>query len=270
MTHVPSSHESTDISAHTSVGVFMPCYNMGPFLEESLDSLYAQTFTDFQVVIADDASTDTDTLARLERIERDRCRVVFESENLGLVAISNKYMAQLDAEYIMLFSPDDRMAPEFLQDEVSYLDAYPDVAAVCTWIQSFGESDSIIEYSDDVCRLPEMLVENHFSGAALMRKSAWLAAGMHDANPELYPNLDYDLWLSMLSKGMTLASIPKPLFFWRVIGTSLSHAVSAERIRIFRRALVRKYAEQYREHARFVIEHNIDTIARFEEVLQPH
>lgn len=265
MTHEELSQESTGTALRAKVGVFMPCYNMGPFLEESLDSLYAQTFTDFHVVIADDASTDPETIGILQALERERCRVVFEPENLGLIAISNKYMADIDADYIMLFSPDDRMAPEFLQVQVDYLDAHPDVAAVCTWIQSFGESDAVIEYSDELCRLPEMLVDNHFSGAAVMRKSAWLAAGMHDPDPELYPNLDYDLWLSMLTKGMSLATIPRALFYWRVVGTSLSHAVSAERMRGFRRALVRKYADAYREHSSFVADHHIDVIARFED-----
>lgn len=255
----------TAVTSRTKVGVFMPCYNLGAYLSESLDSLDAQTFTDFQIVIADDASTDSDTIRALRQVNRERSVVRFEKANLGLVAISNKYMAELDADYIMLFSPDDRMDPRFLEVQVNYLDSHPDVAAVCTSIQCYGESEELIEYADERCRLPEMLVENRFSGAALMRKSAWLAAGMHDPDPALFPNLDYDLWLSMLSRGMTLGTVAEPLFFWRVLHTSLSHAVDAQRMLVFRRALATKYVDLYEAHARFVIDHDLEVIARLED-----
>jgi len=264
MTTDPSSNPKA-VTSRTKVGIFMPCYNLGAYLGESLDSLDAQTFTDFQVVIADDASTDSDTIRALRKVSRERSVVQFEKVNLGLVAISNKYMAELNADYIMLFSPDDRMDPRFLEVQVNYLDSHPDVAAVCVSIQCYGESEELIDYSDERCRLPDMLVENRFSGAALMRKSAWLAAGMHDPDPALFPNLDYDLWLSMLSRGMTLGTVAEPLFFWRVLRTSLSHAVDAQRTLVFRRALAAKYVDLYDAHASFVIDHDLEVIARFEE-----
>lgn len=246
------------------VGIFMPCYNMGDFIEGALDSVYAQSFQDFQVVVADDCSTDAGTLDTLRRINRSRCEVYFEPENLGLVAISNRYMSSIDAEYIMLFSPDDKMHPDFLKVQVEYLESHPDVHAVCTWIEQFGDIEGVIKYDDDGCTLPAMLVRNQFSGAALMRKSAWLEAGMHDTDPELFPNLDYDLWLSMLQRGFVLGTIPQALFYWRSVKTSLSHGVNPDQIAIFRRALLRKYAELYREHFQYVIDFYLGELSRFE------
>ncbi|WP_332064463.1 glycosyltransferase family 2 protein [Agromyces sp. CCNWLW203] len=247
------------------VGVFMPCFNLGEYVEEAVESLYAQTFQDFHLLLADDASTDARTVEVVERISRPRCDVHFETDNLGLVEISNKYMQRLDAEYIVLFNADDRLHPEFLDAQVAYLDAHPEIAAVSVSVQEFGDSDNLIEYDDSRSDLPFMLVENRFSGAALMRKNAWLAAGMHDPDPDLYPNLDYDLWLSMLAKGMKLGTIPQALFYWRVRKSSLSHDMDAERMRVFRRALLRKYSDLYREHAEFVTGFLLDELARFEQ-----
>ncbi|HSW91235.1 MAG TPA: glycosyltransferase family A protein [Candidatus Saccharimonadales bacterium] len=247
------------------VGIFMPCYNMGKFLEESLDSLQSQTFTDFYVIIADDASTSKESTDALKKVNMPRCEVYFEKDNLGLIKIANKYMSMLDADYIMLFSPDDKMHPDFLHDQVQYLDDHPNVHAVCTSIQEFGEGNDLIKYNDADCRLPEMLVSNNFSGAALIRKTAWLSAGMHDTNPELYPNLDYDLWISMLEKGFVLKTIPKTLFYWRVVKKSLSHDVDMDRQLTFRRALLKKYSGLYKKYSEYVIAQQLETIRNFEE-----
>lgn len=246
------------------VGIFMPYFNMGEYIADSLASLRMQTFTDFIVKAVDDASTDGTSRSVLQNVSESFLETEFESENLGLVRLANKHMSQLDAEYIMLFSPDDLMEPDFLQAQVSFLDEHPDVAAVCTDIQEFGGSESIIRYNDERCGLPSMLVENRFSGAALMRKSAFLAAGMHDDATEFYPNLDYELWISMLSKGMKLRTIPRVLFRWRVVEDSLSHNVEPKQIRIFRAALLEKYSAQYQEHAMFVLNHYLNEIERFE------
>ena len=251
--------------AATKIGVFMPCYNLGDYIDEALDSLYAQTFDNFSLIIADDASSLKSTVQKLKTINRPRSKIYYENRNLGLIRIANKYMARLDAEYIMLFSPDDKMHKDFLKEQVEYLDSHPEVHAACTWIQEFGEGKSVIKYSDKMCTLPYMLVGNHFSGAALVRKSAWLAAGKHDTNKKLYPNLDYDLWLSMLAKGFKLGTIQKPLFYWRVSHSSLSHRVNPAQILIFRREILKKYSALYEKHSNFVTNHYLGVISEFEE-----
>lgn len=249
----------------TKVGIFMPCYNMGRYIDEGLNSLYGQTFQDFVVIIADDASTLKSTINKLSKIKQSRCKIYYEKTNLGLVKISNKYMHKLDTEYIMLFSPDDKMHPEFLKEQVEYLDSHPHIDAVSTWVQEFEGSNKIIKYDDKTCTLPYMLVDNHFSGAALMRKSAWLAVGMHDTNSDLYPNLDYVLWLSMLEKGFKLATIPRPLFYWRVLDKSLSHNMDAKQMLVFRKALLKKFMPMYSKYSEYVINNNLETICRFED-----
>jgi len=254
---------NTSITA--KVGIFVPCYNMGKYIDEALDSLYKQTFNDFVVIIADDASTEVGTVNKLSRVMRPRCQIYYEKKNLGLIKIANKYMAKLNAEYIMLFSPDDKMHPDFLKEQVAYLDSHPDVQAVCTWIQEFDESHQLIKYNDDLCKLPHMLVNNYFSGAALIRKSAWLAAGKHDLNKDLYPNLDYDLWLSMLEKGFKLGTIPKPLFYWRVLHNSLSHSVNAEQMLVFRKAILKKYSPLYRQYFDYLLDQYFEMIGEFDK-----
>lgn len=256
---------SADLKKRPKVGIFMPCYNLGDYINEALDSLYKQTYQDFTVIVADDASTHKSTLRTLSSIDLPRCEIYYEKKNLGLIKISNKYMEKLNADYIMLFNADDKLHPNFLADQVDYLDTHPDIHAVSTWVQEFGEGNRLIKYTEDACKLPYMLIENNFSGAALMRKTAWLAAGKHDTNKDLYPNLDYDLWLSMLNKGFTLGIVPKPLFYWRVRGSSLSHSVDPKKMYIFRKALMKKYSSLYQEHSRYVMQQYLELLYKFEK-----
>lgn len=262
---MPGTIKKNDKIPVVKVGIFMPCYNMGDYFNESLNSLRDQTYQNFIIIIADDASSQKTTHDKLAAIDMPRCNIYYEKKNMGLVRISNKYIDKLESEYVLLFSPDDKLHPDFLREQVEYLDTHPDTHAVCAWIQEFGEGDNLIKYKDELCKLPYMLVENHYSGAALMRKSAWLEAGKYDVNKNFYPNLDYDLWLSMLDKGFKLGTIPKPLFFWRVVSNSLSHRMKSRQMLVFRRELLKKYSALYEKHSSFVANHYLGVISKFEE-----
>ena len=262
---MPDTENNVSITKQTKVGIFMPCYNMGHFLGESLESISKQTFKDYRVVIADDASPSQESRDALAQIKQAQCEVYFEKKNLGLVKISNKYLRSLNAQYILLLSPDDKLHPDFLKEHVAYLDSHPDVHAVCSWVQEFGDGNQLIRYSDDMCKLPYMLVYNHFSGAALIRRSEWIAAGMHDTNKDIYPNIDWGVWLAMLEKGYRLATIPKALFYWRVDRKSISHGVSAEQTLRFRKAIYKRHISLYKVHFEYVLNYYLERLSDFEK-----
>jgi len=69
------------------VSVVVPCYNLGPYLAEAVDSALGQTFTDLEIVVVDDGSTDPETRAILDTFSRPKTRVL-RSENRGALADS--------------------------------------------------------------------------------------------------------------------------------------------------------------------------------------
>jgi hypothetical protein len=109
-----------------------------------------------------------------------------------------------------------------------------------------------------------MLIENHYSGAAVIRKDKWIEAGKHDTSPDLFPNMDYDLWLCMLEKGFEFGVINKPLFNWRSIKTSLSHDVTVDKQLRFKQALLKKHTGLYREHCEYVLDTYLEQLAKFQ------
>lgn len=74
-----------------------------------------------------------------------------------------------------------------------------------------------------------MLKQNNFCGSAMMRKSLWDDIGGYDTSKQFRKHQDYDLWLSALEKGYKLGIIEKPLFYYRILGTSLSRDVNHKR-----------------------------------------
>jgi len=101
----------------------MPVYNGADTLAEALDSLLAQTFTDFEVLISDNASTDATEAICREYAERD-ARILYErnAENLGAAGNFNRVFDRAQGKYFKWFAADDLLAPEYLERCVAALD----------------------------------------------------------------------------------------------------------------------------------------------------
>jgi glycosyltransferase involved in cell wall biosynthesis len=127
----------TDSSATTPaappLSVVMPVYNALPYLHESIASILAQTFADFEFVILDDGSTDGTAAALREWARRDpRIRLVTSPRNLGLAGSSNLVVAHATAPLIARMDGDDVAHPERLERQLAVMRAHPDASLVAT------------------------------------------------------------------------------------------------------------------------------------------
>ncbi|MBK6540817.1 MAG: glycosyltransferase family 2 protein [Flavobacteriales bacterium] len=106
------------------VSVLIPVYNKAPFLRDCLDSVYGQTFQDFEIVAVDDASTDN-SLALLKAEHDPRLRIIALPRNLGPAGAANAGIEACRGEYIVRLDADDLAVPERLAQQVAYMDAHP-------------------------------------------------------------------------------------------------------------------------------------------------
>ena len=238
-----------------AVGVIMPCYNMGEYIEDALRSLDNQTFKDFTIVIADDASTDIHTREKLKDIPLpDNATLVFEKKNLGLSGIRNKYMERFNTKYVFSFDPDDILEPTFLEECVQYMESHPDKAAVATWLDRFGTESGISKLKEDLATLPAMLITNNYLGSCVLRKEVFTQVGGYDTSSVVYGAEDYDFWLSTLERGWSLGVIPKPLFkYRRLSNSSSSQSAKPEKAVKWRQYIVDKHSALYREYLMDVV-----------------
>lgn len=115
------------------VSVLIPVYNGERYLKYALDSVHAQTFSDYELIVMDDGSTDqTAAIAQSDpsvRFIRGEHRGISVSRNLAIDAARGEFIAFLDA--------DDMWAPEKLEKQVAYLDNNPDLEIVFTGLKNF-------------------------------------------------------------------------------------------------------------------------------------
>jgi len=194
------------------VSVIIPCFNLGQYLEEAVDSVFAQTFQDFEIIIVNDGSTDEATINLLADFKRPRTRVFF-TENRGLPAARNLAIEKSRGRYICALDADDKFHPLFLEKTVSVLDANPSIAFVSTWIEIFGSENWI--WRQERCDFPKLLAECVVLTASPVRRKAIEAVGGYDDRLFSDGNEDWDLWISLVEKGFSGTIIPEVLFYYR-------------------------------------------------------
>src|ERR1700736_2112376 len=111
------------------VSVVIPCFNLGEYVDEAVDSVLCQTLQDLEIVIVNDGSTDPHTNAKLAGYSKPRTRVI-QTENQGLAAARNVGIADSRGDYILPLDADDRIAPTFLEKTAAVLDQHPEIGIV--------------------------------------------------------------------------------------------------------------------------------------------
>ena len=176
------------------VSVVIPCYNAAAFLGETVDSVLEQTFTELEVVIADDGSTDesVDVARRLIDANPGRQIKVVELPHAGHPSSTrNGGIEQAAAELVLCLDADDKLTPPFLERCVAALDAHPAAGIAYTDQQDFDASDkrhSVPEYD-----FHTLTRRNLFGIASVFRRQAWLEVGGFDPST---PYEDWNFWIA--------------------------------------------------------------------------
>ncbi|MDH4318675.1 MAG: glycosyltransferase family 2 protein, partial [Desulfobulbaceae bacterium] len=242
------------------VSVVIPCYNQGDFIDETVDSVLAQTFDDYEIVIVNDGSTDEETNAKLAAYDRPKTRVLV-TENCGLAGARNNGIAAAKGEYILPLDSDDRIEPTYLEKAVSILDHSKDMGIVYCRARLFGALDS--EWILPEFSLDEMLIDNIIFCSAFFRRSDWEAVGGYDTSM-VYGWEDYDFWLSLLERGRIAYKIPEILFYYRITADSMVRSKTKEqKLEIFEK-IFRKHPKLYNDNIRIWIDKIIDTRERYQ------
>jgi hypothetical protein len=226
------------------VSVVVPCYNLGPYLAEAVDSALAQTFTDIEIVVVDDGSTDPDTRAILDTFSRPKTRVL-RGENRGLPGAKNFGIGHTSGELLCMLDADDLLEPQMLARSVATLEAAPSIAFASHWLRTFG--DEHWDWTPSSCDFPALLDMNTVNGSALVRRSAVESIGGFDET--FFDGCeDWDFWITMVEQGHPGTIIPEFLFRYRRRTGSMSRVMMEDKHPSLYRRLVSKHAASYRAH----------------------
>lgn len=220
-----------------AVSVVMPAYNVEPYIGDAIQSVLAQTFTDFELLIIDDGSTD-ETFAVAQRYADLDSRVrIIRQENKGLSAARNTALRNSRAPILALLDSDDLWTPAFLASQMAILDSHPEIDIVSgnAWTLGGRENGTPARPSPDPRRAPDLEAilsdEQAVFIMSVFRRRVYEVIGGFDET--LRTNEDFDFWLRAAIAGFRFIRNDQPLGYYRRRDDSLS----ANPIRMLRGAL---------------------------------
>ncbi len=199
------------------VTVFIPIYNREAYVGAAIDSVLAQSFRDFELLLIDDGSTDR-SVEVLRSYNDPRVRVVCNGRNLGQPETRNRGLALARGQYIAMLDSDDIARPDRLLRQVTFLDRYQDCVEVGGWTRSIDADGRLLKKtkrqppaSDDIH--VQLLFRCSLSHTTIMGRTAVLQT--YGYRKHFIRCQDYDLHVR-LARHHTMANIPHILTYTRI------------------------------------------------------
>jgi glycosyltransferase involved in cell wall biosynthesis len=214
------------------VTVLMAVYNAGDYLQISVESILKQTFSDFDFLIINDASTDSSGVF-LEQLNDPRIKIIHNQCNLGLTRSLNAGLQHIRTKYIARMDADDVAHPQRLEKQIRFLDKHPNYILVGSSYRLIdAESkviDSVIKPMDHV----ELMWLFH-TRTALEHSSVTYRHDMQNLPPLQYDvkyrtAQDYDFWLRMLKQGKG-AIMPDLLLDYRQHSQNITSTLPSQQL----------------------------------------
>lgn len=205
------------------ISVVMSVHNDEQFLEKAIRSILEQNFTNYQYIIIDDHSTDRspEILQKYAALD-SRIRLITNEINLGLTRSLNIGLAESDTPYIARIDSDDIACSDRLEVQYSYLESNPDITLLgsgCTMINEQGEKLYRFKPITD-----EEKLKREFKKKNCIYHSSVMFRNDKETRyrDKFIYSQDYDLYLSMLSRGKRIINIPDALIYYRIHSNAIS------------------------------------------------
>ncbi|MDY6936873.1 MAG: glycosyltransferase [Cyanobacteriota bacterium] len=225
-----------------TISVIIPVYNGAGTIQETIESVLSQTFTDFELIIVDDGSTDN-TVDVVKSIGDYRLKV-FSYANAGQGESRNRGIDRATGEYLAFVDADDLWTEDKLEKQLAALKENPDAGVAYSWVNYIDESSKFIrkggriEVNGDA--YGHLLLTDFLENGSnpLVRREAFAEVGGFDK--DLPPAEDWDMWLRLAAK-YDFVCVPEAQILYRMTSTSQStNVVRLERS--CRRVLDRAFA----------------------------
>jgi hypothetical protein len=231
-----------------AVSVIIPCYGQAEFLEEAVASVIAQTWTDWEIVIVDDGSTD-DTAQTAQELAAQhphhRIRLLSQP-NQGVSVARNNGIATSTGRYILPLDADDMIQPQMLERTVALLEAKRSISIAYTDWQVIGATSQIFHAGP--WELASMWVVNRIPYCSLYRRGVWASTGGYNPKQGLWE--DFDFWLACIERGVQAGRVAEPLFLYRARPGTRTDDADSRRAQL-RRELARNHPALFTRRLRF-------------------
>ena len=203
------------------ISVLMPVYNCALYLAEAIESILNQTFTDFELIVLDDGSTDDS--AKIAKNYSDS-RIIYHcnEKNLGLANNLNVGLRMAKGKYIARMDGDDVSLPDRFRTQVDFLEQNKEIDLCSCGLMMFGTEDQvwIRETNPEQVKITMMFYSPILHATSVWRKESFEKNNLR-YNQDAFPAEDYDLWSRAVFK-CRLVNIQEVLYLYRIHGIQVT------------------------------------------------
>lgn len=199
-----------------NISIIIPCYNQAQYLDECLQSVLEQTYSNWECIIVNDGSPDNTEEVAKEWLKKDsRFKYVYK-ENGGLSSARNVGIKEAKGEWILPLDADDKIAKDYLLLASERFGE--DYKVIYGKAEKFGDESGLWLLPD--FNLETLSKFNMIFCSAFFRKTSWEKVGGYDENIKLGWE-DWDFWISLLKEGGNVYRIDKVCFYYRIKKNSM-------------------------------------------------
>jgi len=224
------------------LSVVIPVHNGARWVGETLDSIFQQSFQDFEVILVDDASSD-DLRGSLLPYQDRRLQVIHLQQNVGVAGARNHGVALARGHFIGFCDADDLCLSSRFQQQIDYLNQHPEIGACGTGFTCFDTEDLETVFhpaTPQAIRLA-LMRGNCFGMSTMMGHAALFRD--HPFDQDMSPTEDFDLWTRLAAEGVAMANLQQSLLRYRVHAQQASQLKSARLDRLARKIRSRYCAQ---------------------------
>ena len=205
------------------VSIIVPCYKQAEFLSETLDSVLAQFYSNWECIIVNDGSPDNTEEIAKSYLNKDSRIKYLSKKNEGIAIARNTGISHSNGEYILPLDADDLIAPQYLEKAIERFTLFPETKLVYCKAWKFGvvnEPWDLEEFDYD-----RFIWSNCIFCSAIFRRADFDKTDGY--NPNMISGLeDWDFWLSFINRNDIVYRIDEVLFHYRIKDISRSTELS--------------------------------------------
>jgi glycosyltransferase involved in cell wall biosynthesis len=212
------------------LSILLTAFNSELYIGETIKSILNQTFTDFELIIMDDGSTDQ-TVQIIQSFSDKRIQFVSHPLNMGIAATRNHCLELATGRYLAFVDSDDIIQPHKFEKQLAFLNSHPDFGLVGSYvilIDAQGRQTGKLNLSAGSEKIPAiMLFHNYFVNSAVTFRKSLL--GNYSYTENLVPCEDYYMWNYLLQKSKGI-NLPEYLTSYRQHPASITHRNAGKKV----------------------------------------
>lgn len=210
------------------VSIIVPCYKQAEYLSETLDSVLAQTYENWECIIVNDGSPDNTEEVAKRYLDKDVRFKYVSQENRGISSARNMGIANTKGEFILPLDSDDLISSSYLGKAVAYFEQFPETKLVYCKVELFGKKNGL--WNLEAYDYNKFIWRNCIFCTALFRRSDYDKTKGYNVNM-VHGYEDWDFWLTLLKKEDIVYCIDEVLFYYRIKEVSRNTELSKHHYR---------------------------------------